>query len=75
VQRLAQDTIDVPGWQEDVIRVQESITAVEAAHVEVVRVVVAYAREAAVTWEGVEASIKETEARATLAEREPRKGC
>jgi hypothetical protein len=55
--------------------VQESITAVEAADVEVVRVVVAYAREAAVTWEGVEASIKETEARATLVEREPRKGC
>jgi hypothetical protein len=75
VQRLAQDTIDVPGWQEDVIRVQESITTVEAAHAKVVRVVVASAREAAATWEGAKASIKETEAQATLAEREPRKGC
>jgi hypothetical protein len=62
VQRLAQDTTDVPGLQEEVIWVREATVAVEATCAEVVCAVAAFAQEAAVARVTIQALIKEAEA-------------
>jgi hypothetical protein len=53
MQHLAQDTVDMFGLQEEVIRSQEAATAAEATCAEVVRAAAASAQEAVVTWERV----------------------
>jgi hypothetical protein len=70
VQRLARDTTDVPGFYEDVIWAWEVTVAMEAAHAEVVHSAATYAHEAVVARERAKASLKESEARTTLIERE-----